>query len=118
MSISRDEDARRSRQAKASHTAWKRLFVTSAGFLGVAPFHAQEGDVVCLLLGGEVPYLLRPSGNEYTFVSECYVHGMMDGEWLVVERARLLKIPLMIRETRLGFIDCMKSSCQYIQKSL
>jgi hypothetical protein len=35
-----------------------------------------------LALGGSVLYILRPRGNEYEFIGECYVHGLMDGEAL------------------------------------
>ncbi|MCJ1437038.1 hypothetical protein MMC27_006423 [Xylographa pallens] len=42
-----------------------------------------KGDVVCVVLGGEVPYVIRPKKNgHYLFVGECYVHGLMDGQAL------------------------------------
>ncbi|KAF5979312.1 heterokaryon incompatibility protein [Fusarium coicis] len=59
----------------------RRVFMTSTGFVGVGPLDMQPGDEVCILLGGKVPYLLRPQGNEsYTLVGEAYVHGIMHGE--------------------------------------
>lgn len=42
----------------------------------------DTGDVICILLGYEVPILLRPSPQDDTFivVGFCYIHGIMDGE--------------------------------------
>jgi hypothetical protein len=42
------------------------------------------GDIVCVLLGCSVPVILRlvegSHDNEYYFVGEAYMHGIMDGE--------------------------------------
>ena len=48
----------------------------------------QPGDIIALLLGGDLPFVLRPieHSNHYTYVADCYVHGYMDGEGL--EEAR------------------------------
>ena len=65
------------------------IFVTESGRLGIAPDKVLPGDVITMLLGGEVPVVLRPFGDEighYTYVAECYVHGFMDGESLVDAR--------------------------------
>lgn len=62
-------------------TFGRRLFETSRGFMGLGPAAAQVDDQVCLLLGGQVLYVLRDrEDNHYEFVGECYVHGMMDGQ--------------------------------------
>jgi hypothetical protein len=66
----------------------RQFFITQDKRIGLAPLHARQGDVVCLLFGGEVPLLLREAENGYTFVGECYVHGLMDGEGLVEARKR------------------------------
>lgn len=42
-----------------------------------------------MLLGGEVPIVVRPLKDKpghFTFVSECYIHGFMDGESLIDAR--------------------------------
>ena len=63
--------------------SWRKFFITSAGYMGLASMAIRSGDVVCSLFGGEVPYLLRPAGDDtYTSVGECHVHRMMDGEGL------------------------------------
>jgi len=32
--------------------------------MGIGPTGCANGDIVCALLGGELPYVLRPVGNE------------------------------------------------------
>jgi hypothetical protein len=41
-------------------------------------------DIVCVLLSGPTPYVLRPtlSGTTYIFIGECNVHGLMNAEAL------------------------------------
>ncbi|KAF5624476.1 heterokaryon incompatibility (het-6OR allele) [Fusarium sp. NRRL 52700] len=59
----------------------RRFFRTEKGYMGLGPPDIQPGDAVCLLLGGSVAYVLRRSAHEtWTYVGECYVHGIMDGE--------------------------------------
>jgi hypothetical protein len=58
------------------------FFVTKRGYLTLAPRYTKPGDLVCLIFGAEVPFVLRPDGLRYRLVGECYVHGMMDGEGL------------------------------------
>jgi hypothetical protein len=44
-----------------------------------------EGDVICVLYGGTVPFMLRPKEKEmggYYVVGEAYVDGIMDGEYM------------------------------------
>lgn len=59
-----------------------RSFIkTCEGYIGLAPRMAQPGDQVCVLLGGNMPLLLRPAPNlQYQVVGECYIHGLMHGE--------------------------------------
>ena len=42
----------------------------------------KAGDIVCILFGGRVPYVLRHTDPEniYRIVGECYVNGIMNGE--------------------------------------
>jgi hypothetical protein len=67
----------------------RRLLVTKRGYFGLAPWNAQVGDVVAALHGGETPFLLRPGSEPgaYSFVGECFVHGVMGGEALAWENA-------------------------------
>lgn len=84
----------------------RRLLVTGAGRVGVAPRRAEKGDLVCVLFGCSVPVVLRPysaqgdgggddgsaaagepSGGMYEFIGECFVDGFMDGEALALGKA-------------------------------
>ena len=74
-------------QVKARRS--RAIFVTEGGRLGIAPDKVLPGDVITMLLGGQVHVVLRPFGDEdehYTYIAECYVHGFMDGEGLVEAR--------------------------------
>ncbi|KAH6674396.1 hypothetical protein B0J14DRAFT_638127 [Halenospora varia] len=59
----------------------RALYVTRKGYMGLAPWNATTGDLVCVLSGGCTPLLLRPLGQSgrYKFVGETYVSGIMRG---------------------------------------
>jgi hypothetical protein len=62
-------------------TRGRKVFVTQTGFLGLGPAEVEPGDVVCILFGGNLPYMVRPLGqDEFTFLGPTYVHGIMYGE--------------------------------------
>jgi hypothetical protein len=64
------------RHFKISHLANRRFTISKKGYFGLAPPTAQKGDVICVLLGGEVPYILRPLANgRYWILGEWYVSG-------------------------------------------
>ena len=48
------------------------LFTTATGYMGLCLPSAQVGDLVCVLLGGSVPFLLRPLFGYYTLIGELY----------------------------------------------
>ena len=71
------------------------MFTDEDGRVGLCPSGSKVGDLVVVLYGGNVPYLLRPkpyegdegasdrqghTRNEYHFVGECYAEGLMGGE--------------------------------------
>jgi len=64
----------------------KDIFLTTQGYLGLGHEGFAIGDLLCIFSGGEVPFLLRRSGSMpphdemFQFLSECYIHGVMDGE--------------------------------------
>ena len=62
----------------------RALFLSKRGYLGIGPETMQSGDIVCVFLGGDTPFILRPKDTgEYTFIGEAYVDGIMDGETLL-----------------------------------
>ena len=58
----------------------RKLATTMNGYLALVPEEASEGDRVAVLHGCNFPVLLRPAGDMFRYVGECYVDGLMDGE--------------------------------------
>lgn len=58
----------------------RNFFVAGNRYVGLGPDLIQEGDIVAILYGGRVPYILRPEGDHYLLVGEAYVYGIMNGE--------------------------------------
>jgi hypothetical protein len=84
----------------------RTFFITERGYMGIGPLQTQHGDVVYLLGGSTVPFVLRkdidhhlptsqsvdpraeidnrvPTMGEqhYRLVGDCFVHGVMDGQF-------------------------------------
>lgn len=65
----------------------KVLFISDEWRLGLCPAETEAGDVIVVLFGGKVPFILRPKqsaplpgqtdGQEWEFIGECFVHGRM-----------------------------------------
>uniref|UniRef100_A0A0D2YIX9 Heterokaryon incompatibility protein 6, OR allele n=1 Tax=Fusarium oxysporum (strain Fo5176) TaxID=660025 RepID=A0A0D2YIX9_FUSOF len=61
----------------------RKSFITERGYIGTGPRSLELGDSVCILFGGETRYIVRPrspSSDEYIFLGNTYVHGIMEGE--------------------------------------
>jgi hypothetical protein len=68
-----------------------RFVVTKNGYVGVVPKMTKVGDVVAILKGGRVPFVLRRSEERdgaFRLVGECYVHCLMNGEGLSLPGTR------------------------------
>ncbi|KAF2256222.1 HET-domain-containing protein [Trematosphaeria pertusa] len=60
----------------------RHIFITTNGYLGSAPDATQVGDVVYMLEGSTIPFLLRRGDeNRFQLVSSAYVYGMMGGDF-------------------------------------
>ena len=67
-----------------------RSLFTGFQYIGLGPSTMQKGDIICILFGGRVPFVLRSrsgpvresfnTDDGFTLVGECYVHGLMDGQ--------------------------------------
>lgn len=71
------------------------FFVSEDGWCGLCPSGAQCGDLAVVLLGAEVPHLLRSmpchdGRNLFEFVGECYLEGAMDGEVVEARKAETI----------------------------
>ena len=60
--------------------AWRRLITTKSGYLGLAAAATEPHDRVCIIFGCDVPMVLRPDGDGYRVIGECYIQGIMRGE--------------------------------------
>lgn len=59
----------------------RSVFTTRDGYIGLCPPMTQKGDVLCLIHGTKVPFLIRHHSHDtYSLVGESYVHGIMFGE--------------------------------------
>jgi hypothetical protein len=61
-----------------------RLFAMDNGMIGNGYDRVEEGDLVCLIYGSNVPQILRESDDQghYILVGACNVDGLMFGEGL------------------------------------
>lgn len=57
----------------------RKIFSTFSGYIGIGDVTLEPGDLVCVFLGGRTPFIIRPVGEKYKFVGECYLHGIMQG---------------------------------------
>lgn len=66
-------------------TRGRRVFVSSAGHLGLAPAGAEVGDAVCVFPGIRTPFAVRSAGmghlgdGDYVLVGEVYHRGIVSG---------------------------------------
>jgi hypothetical protein len=70
-------------QARACILYGRVLAMISRKFIGILPNDAVMGDVIAVFKGGRTPFVLRRVADteEYELVGECYVHGIMDGQF-------------------------------------
>jgi len=55
-------------------------FATESGYIGWGPSGMETGDLVCVILGCEMPVVLRKVDTHYIHMGPCFVIGLMDGE--------------------------------------
>ncbi|KAH8589907.1 hypothetical protein B0O99DRAFT_599536 [Bisporella sp. PMI_857] len=57
----------------------RRFFRAAGGRMGMGPGSMLKGDCLSVLIGGDVPYILRPKEGWYLFIGDCFVDGLMGG---------------------------------------
>jgi hypothetical protein len=67
--------------------------------MGLVPSDTQVGDIIGIFLGVPVPFVLRHKERiegssetlyirtKFDLVGECYIHGLMDGEGLKLDKS-------------------------------
>jgi hypothetical protein len=58
----------------------RRVFISETGVLGLAPETIITGDVLSILLGCQLPIVLRREGDQYTYLGEAFVDNYMYGK--------------------------------------
>ncbi|KAI8627852.1 heterokaryon incompatibility protein-domain-containing protein [Xylariaceae sp. FL1651] len=62
----------------------RSILVLEGGFVGLGPRDTRTGDWICVILGCELPLVVRPAPEDrFTVVGQCYIHGIMQGEALL-----------------------------------
>ncbi|KAL8720064.1 MAG: hypothetical protein Q9181_007970 [Wetmoreana brouardii] len=71
---------------------WK-FFHSPKGYYGLVRSRVQPTDSLCVLIGSDVPFVLRPRDEKsYELVGEAYIQGLMQGEAMEMLEARDLEL--------------------------
>lgn len=65
----------------------RNLLFTDGGRIGLGPKFTRVGDVVAILYGGRLPFILRPVGRCHQLIGNAYIQGIMDGEAVLAHEA-------------------------------
>ena len=57
-----------------------RFFITEKGRMGRGPMSLTQGDQILVVEGTDQVFMVREKAQNYQFIGECYVHGLMRGE--------------------------------------
>lgn len=70
----------------------RSFFILEGGYIGMGPRIMRKSDIVVIFAGSPVPHVLRPIESRFMLVGDCYVHGLMRGEFIKkIEIAGLLE---------------------------
>jgi hypothetical protein len=56
---------------------YKQFCISRAGYFCLVPNIALPTDAVAIVKGIDLPVILRPVGDFYIYLGQCYIHGMM-----------------------------------------
>lgn len=75
----------------------RKPFISTEGHVGLAPSTSQPGDLICIIFGATVPFILRPIANErFVLVGEAYDTVLWaENGWI---RAGLLRIFIFVEQ--------------------
>ncbi|KAJ4017913.1 hypothetical protein NW752_001821 [Fusarium irregulare] len=73
----------------------RSLVIASTENVGLGPSDTKIGDHAVVILGSDVPYVLRDNGSFWSFVGELYLEGYMNGEVSMALEKRLIKEEVM-----------------------
>ena len=55
----------------------RRLAMTKKGLIGLVPKVSRASDLAVIFQGSKMPWVLRPHGEDYLFLGQCYLDGAM-----------------------------------------
>jgi hypothetical protein len=73
-------------------TRGRQMLFTTKGYLGLGPEAAQIRDLICVLFGVRLSFVLRKVGSRYILIGASYVDGIIDGEILEQVNLRELNV--------------------------
>lgn len=76
------EDDKIAENAIVCALSGRSVLATSNGWIGLGPINKAPGDVICVIEGADVSFVLRPTADCFRLVGECFVQGLMCGELL------------------------------------
>jgi len=75
----------RTNQTRYSSVVNRNFYITENGYIGLGEVGMEVGDLVYVLFGGKMPFVLRAQAGRagcYSYIGHTYLHGFMDGEAL------------------------------------
>ena len=58
----------------------RRICVTKGRYMGITTYDTQKSDLLVLIEGSKMPFVLRSKSDDFEIIGDCYIHGIMDGE--------------------------------------
>ena len=65
----------------------RRICVTKGRYMGITTYDTEKGDLLVMFEGFAMPFVLRPKGDDFIIIGDCYIHGIMDGQLACVPEA-------------------------------
>jgi hypothetical protein len=66
----------------------KRPFLSHMGYAGMGPAYMGPGDVIVVLGGASLPFIVRPAEDgKFRLMGECYCDGIMNGEIVAARKS-------------------------------
>ena len=66
----------------------RRICVTKGRYMGVTTYDTEKGDLLVMFEGFAMPFVIRPNGENFVIIGDCYIHGIMDAELACVPEVK------------------------------
>lgn len=76
------------------------LFYTTSGHISLGPGNIARNDIIYIFGGAIMPIVMRPLGDHFGIIGDCYLNGIMDGEAIIeITQGKALHGPIPISNT-------------------